>query len=158
LEGHNQKIHLGVAMNGTNKQESKPPNSSFYLPDKFMKMIDTLVRCGHYKNRSDAIRKLIENDFNAKISDPRDLLKQKLIENNLLLKELESMVSTKDEALEDLVTRYKERKNNMPAKALDSYERFSKNWITKNIDDANTALPGKSVDEIYEELEKIIKV
>lgn len=143
-------------MVGTEKQGNKLPITCIYLPDKHRKMANALVKCGHYNNVSELVRENIERDYNEKIPNPREELKREKRRLEEVIKELEDRVVTVDEVLDSLVDRYKERKNNMPAKALGNYEKFSKNWINSNMDDVALAFPGKSIDDIYIELEKMI--
>jgi Arc/MetJ-type ribon-helix-helix transcriptional regulator len=145
-------------MDGTEKQERKTPITSVYIPAKYRKMIDTMVNCGYYKNVSDCVRGNIEKDFYARISNPKAMLKQREKELTATIEELKGLILTSDDTLTDLVDRYIERKGNMSIKALDrnNYESYSKKWIEKNLEDANEAFPGKSIDEIFIELERLM--
>jgi Arc/MetJ-type ribon-helix-helix transcriptional regulator len=129
-----------------------------FLYNKQKKMATMLVKSGHYKNISELVRANIENDFKEKMGNPKEELKREKEKLEGIIKDLEERIGTVDDALDGLVTEYKERKNNIPAKAMGKYEKFSKNWIATHMDEATLAFPGKSSDEIYEELERMIKV
>lgn len=145
-------------MQGTGKQESRDGTSA-YLPKRYRKMAEVLVSSGHYKNRSDLVRAGIEKIFNEKFKDYNIKEELKLEKERLerITKELEELVTTDENVKESLIDRYVDRKRNMAPKAMGNYETFSKNWLVKNMDEASIAFPGKNVDEIYTELERIIR-
>jgi len=143
-------------MNGTEKQDFQP-TTSIYLPVRHRKMASSLIKNGHYKTLSEIARAGIERIFNEEFVDPREELRQERFRLQEVIKELEALEAEQDTSKDSLISRYAQRKENMPARAMGNYEKFSKNWITKNLDDASSAFPGKTVDEIYEELEKAIK-
>lgn len=142
---------------GTESQENARSTTSVYLYEKDKKMANTLIKSGYYKSFAELVRANIERDFREKISNPKEELQRVREKLKEVEKELEGIIATGDDILSELVKRYEERKSNMPAKALGNYEKFSKNWITKNMSDALTAFPGKTIDEIYIELEKLMK-
>lgn len=140
---------------GTEKQEYGKP-TSVYLDDKHKRMAHTLIKSGHYNNFSEMVRIMIERDFSEKLTDPKEELKKEKKRLEEIIVELENLVSTSEDVVSSVVRRYLERKESLPAKALGNYEKYSKNWINQNLDDAGEAFPGKNVDEIYIELEKRI--
>jgi Arc/MetJ-type ribon-helix-helix transcriptional regulator len=158
LERHIEAIYLGVFMQGTEKQEPRDGTSA-YLPERYRKMAEVLVSSGHYRNRSEVVRAGIERIFNDKFKDSniKEELKREKEKLEKITKKLEELVSTNEDVQESLIGRYVDRKRNMPPKAMGNYETFSKNWLIKNFDEASLAFPGRNVDEIYTELEKIIK-
>lgn len=142
-------------MHGTEKQENVRP-TSVYLDDKHKRMANTLIKAGHYNNFSEMVRNMIEDDFSDKITDPKEELRKEKKRLEEIINELESIVSTTEDVITNIVRRYQERKDRLPAKALGNYEKYSKNWINQNSDEIAEAFPGKNVDEVYIELESRI--
>lgn len=142
---------------GRPKQQEGGKGISITVYESQLKMADALIKGGYFKNTSEMIRYGIEKVFEEKISNTEDLIEFKKVELEKLIKSLETIQKNSQNKLDNIVKEYEERRKYLTPRGIARYEEVSKEWIEFKMDILSKLFPNKTVDEIYEELEKRIK-
>lgn len=107
-----------------------------------VKMAEVLIEKGYYNKVSEIVRYGIETTYKEKMGTA-------------------PIGITNDESpqigMKELVSEYVNRKRKMTIKGRFKYEIYSKQWLEGNIKLVEKAFPNKSIDEVYIELEEMIK-
>jgi Arc/MetJ-type ribon-helix-helix transcriptional regulator len=132
---------------GRRREQEGGKNISVSLYEKQLRMTQALIDRGLYDKVSEIVRHGIEKVYNEQIGEV-------LIDS---LEEYGHINSTRADALRCLLESYEDRKNSMSVKGQSKYEHYSKSWIVGNAKIVESVFPDMSVDEIYLELESMIK-
>jgi len=127
---------------GRRKRQGEGVIISVSMYIKHKKMLEELIDGGYYNKVSEIVRYGIEYAYKEKIGREIDII----IDEAPKIK------------MEELITEYKLRRNKMTVKGRSKYEHYSKKWLEGNFKLVEEAFPNKSIDDVYIELESIIRV
>jgi len=130
---------------GRHKEQEGGINISVSMYAKHKKMTDELIEKGFYEKVSEIVRYGIEQIYNEQIGEFVNALTEPDYEQE----------QTK---LSELIDSYNVRKSKMTVKGMSKYEYYSKQWLEGNVKLVGEVFPSKTIDEVYTELENIIKV
>ena len=122
---------------GRHKEQEGLKNKSISLYEKQIKMTNELIARGYYSKVSEIVRHGIETVYNEKLGNS---------------------INPEFNKVQIVLDAYKVRKESMSVKGIAKYEHYSKSWIEGNSKMVEQAFPNKSVDEVYTELEKLMRV
>lgn len=139
---------------GARKKQVKPHhNMSNYVFDEHLSMVEALINTKKYDSGSEVIRTAIEKLFYEECPDPvRQLeLEQRRLED--VIHRLNELKNKQTLSMESVLHKYIARKNNFSIPNLKNYEKMTKTWIEKHLPEMAGMFPGKTIDEIYNEME-----
>jgi len=127
---------------------------SFYNYDEERRMIENLKKNTIFQNnKSDIIRAGIRMLYDKYCGDPLTKLQEEKSRVEERIKIQEGRMKEQNESATSILRKYMERKKHLTTQGFSNYEKVSKTWIENNIKEVSKAFPGKTVDEIYKEME-----